>query len=183
MTCNPRDAFIKQQVRSDYCAVYASATLLSLCGRRTTKSSALRIFGVRRRSWTVPNRDAVKAALESIVGESNVALTTRKFDSIENVAVFCNGALLRTPALLMTAFCRHSEYGVTAQHAFVVTKASSGGIGIIDSLGRRPATDDVFNAWIHLPRTSTRRFVVVEGASWSMDIKSPISVFKICGIT
>jgi hypothetical protein len=121
----------------------------------------------------------VRLALEAVVGKPNVTVTTRKFGDVPRMAKHLHVVLRETPAVMVTALCRLIDYGVTAQHAFVVTTASKDGVGIVDSLGRRPATESAFNAWIHSQSSGDRRFATVDGARWTIDMESPLSIFRI----
>src|ERR1700704_6443896 len=92
--------FIRQSIPSDYCAVYATAIMLSLLGCPLSRSEALRLFAVGPRNWKGATNQNISAAiaraqpafsthwwLESIHGAWSSASDERKMGRCPNAGL------------------------------------------------------------------------------------------------
>lgn len=173
-----RGAFIKQQIRSNFCAVYSAAVTLSLWGIPTSKPVAMRIFGARRRGWRPPDHETLRQTLETVVGDIKVEVKKCRVHSVAALGSILQRRLESQPAVLVTANCELLRQRVVAHHAFVVTHASSQGVGIIDSLAKRPKVNAAFNAWIPSCQAAKRGLLHVEGSPWAIDSTHPIYILE-----
>lgn len=170
--------FLRQSLRSDYCAVYASGMLLSLLGVATDRRQARQLFGVRPGHWRGSTHRQIRQVLCDRV--PGVAFHWRH--SRRGRDGVCD--LLRTAAAagqpaLVTAYCRHPRLQASCGHAFLLTGARMDTVLLLDPLGRPPAAGERFNACLDAaPRAGAAdaALLEVDGVAWSIDSSRRVSV-------
>jgi hypothetical protein len=169
----PENFFIRQNIRSDYCAVYATAMFLSLAGHPISRSKALELFAVRSRTWVGATHDEMCAAIAKI--NPSLALgwsctqptTTRGFFRVAKDS-------WRGYPTLVTAHCVHSRYGVSDWHAFVLVAVSTDTVAILDPLSRPPSAGCISNAEVRIACEHPSRRLHVTGAGWEIDLNHAV---------
>lgn len=138
--------FIRQSIRSDYCAVYATAMYLTLLGCETDRRQALLLFGAKRGTpWPGASHSDMLAVIRCCLPDYNG--NWRKIPrSASAIRRTFQGIAARGSPALITAYCRHRTSGVECGHAFLVTGFQDGRFLLLDPLGLPPLVGDLHNA-------------------------------------
>lgn len=164
------EGFFRQSVRSDYCAVYATGSLLALHDVHLSRTQLLRRFGCdTRTTW----RGAAPLQIASVVEMELQGARCRA----ERVSL---RRLRRTSKPLLVAavgrLCRNTP--LRCWHAFVVLSNRRGVLKLIDPLAAPPSTLLAGNARIRLGDRSPA-WLHVDGAPWEISTRHTLWAFPI----
>lgn len=167
--------FLRQSLRSDYCAVYASGMLLSLLGVVTDRQRARQLFGVRPGGWRGSSHRQIRQVLcDGVPGAAFHWRHSRP--GREGICALLRTAAAAGPPALVTAYCRHPRLEVSCGHAFLLTGARAGTLLLLDPLGRPPAAGERFNACLDTAARADPDLLAVDGVAWSIDAARRVSV-------
>lgn len=165
----PALPFIRQSIRSDYCAVYATAMFLSLLGCPTSRKQALRMFGARRgMTWPGASQaDILTVIRQRLPGFS--ARWRRSAGSSSGLLRAFERAAGRGLPALVAAQCRHRSSGVECGHAFLLTGSSGGRLLLLDPLCRPPAEGEQHNANLRVDHLKDEQVLwTIEHSAWDL---------------
>lgn len=161
--------FIRQSIRSDYCAVYATAMYLSLLGCQTDRRQALHLFGAKRGApWRGATHIDMLAVIRRCLPDYN-ARWLRTARSSSAVRRSFQAIAARGSPALVTAYCRHRSSGVECGHAFLVTGFQEDRFLLLDPLGRPPSKADQYNtSTVAKSARDGLDLWPVEGSAWDL---------------
>jgi hypothetical protein len=171
------ELFIRQDIRSDYCAVYATGMCLSLAGMPTSRKDARELFGARAH-WPGASHSQIRLAVQRRHPDFNGRWRHLKASSGREVYRALELAVGAGSPVLVTAYCRHRALRITCGHAFVATQLTGAGIGVLDSLSGKPGGRACHNAII-VDGNVTSRWVRVVGAPWDISVLHPVSFLRV----
>jgi hypothetical protein len=171
--------FIRQSIRSDYCAVYSTAMYMSLVGRATGRVEALRMFGARPGAWTGARHVQIRQILEAYVPHLRTRWRHISAPTCAKVVKgFLRAASTGMPALV-TAYCLHRRYGLTCGHTFLITGATDRAVLILDSLCMHPSEGNSYNARISVSvEDSDGDVLPVLDSPWDLVLTNEISILQ-----
>lgn len=175
--------FIRQSIRSDYCAVHSTAMALTLAGHVTSRRESLRLFSAGTR-WTGASHASIAEAIfrrtgqvgrwrHGPSGDSQVLLTW----------LHKTAAALKGCPAVVTAYCQHRTLNLVCGHSFVLVGLTSTHIQLLDPLGRRPADNTSMNIFLALAQRPEAGLLTATGAVWDLCASSQVSVLKVEKIT
>jgi hypothetical protein len=169
--------FLRQNVRSNYCAPYATAMFLSLVGREMDRAEALRSFSVRRKGWS----GATHEEMAQVVGCAVPGIRTRwrhlKAANVENLISHLKRSSSGRP-VLVTARCELLRHGVADWHTFVVIEADDKSATLLDPLGRCPESLEHGNAVLRVIDGRLRTDASSSDAQWAIDLDNRVSAMR-----
>lgn len=171
--------FLRQSIRSDYCAVYAAATLAGLCGTVIDRQQALRSFGVRAGAWSGAPDLQVARVVEGWLPGARAVWHHRRVRSIQQL-LECVSQLVPCGTYgLLAAMCRHTRHQVEADHAVVIVQARPKSLLLIDPLSSPPRPSCISNARVSATSTQFGDRIVVDGAAWSFVTSRELRVMSL----
>jgi hypothetical protein len=159
--------FLRQHLRSDYCAVYATGMAMSLAGRATDRASARALFEVRGGQWSGANHAMISGAIRKALGASTGRWRHSRACTAVGLWKFLRSSSGRAYPIIATAYCRHRKLGLECGHAFVLVAADDDRVLAVDPLSCRPAQGLVHNIQIDRPSRGDL-LLRVRGSSWDL---------------
>ena len=171
--------FLRQSIRSDYCAVYAAATLAGLCGAVIDRKQALRSFGVRAGAWSGAPDLQVAQVLEGWLPGARAVWHHRRVRSIQQL-LDCVSQLVPSGTYgLLAAMCRHTRHQVEADHAVVIVQAQPSSLRLIDPLSCPPRPSCISNAHVSTTSPQFGDRIAVDGAAWSFVTSQELRIMSL----
>lgn len=172
--------FIRQSIRSDYCAIYSVGMCLTIAGHPTNRQQAMAMFDARRGKWA----GASQAQIRNVLAARIVDLRSKwqRFSSTNQNSI--HGALRRAlrpgRMALVTAYCKHRTLGITCGHVFLATGIrSDGSIEILDPLCKKPKTGTLWNASIPPACLEDGDLLLVRDSPWDICLKHQVSILRV----
>jgi hypothetical protein len=172
-----RLAFLRQSVRSNYCAPYTCAMLLAFYGYRFSRVEALRLFGLERRvaHWRGASHTDVLHAILRAAPDLHPHWQHHRRLGFEGFRDVMSNALLRSAVVLATAVGVYGRERYCAKHAFLVTGVARGRVQILDPLGKPPSSRQPSNAYIS-DQPNAFGLHRVRGSPWDIDLAGRVSL-------
>lgn len=166
--------FIRQSIRSDYCAVYATGMALSLAGFETSRQRALSLFRAGR-GWQGAAHTDIDAAINRATGREGLAWcsTFGALDGRNTLLWLGRQAKLAGGPIIVTASCRLVRHNVVCGHAFLVVGCEEGRLQLLDPLTREPKAGERHNLEMTDAGCSDLTVRAV-GCLWEMLTKQPV---------
>ena len=166
--------FIRQSIRSNNCAPYATATFLGLLGRVMNRTAALSAFGVRRRGWSGASHEDMSRVVEAAIpGVKTKWLHLRARKPCTVLAKLANATAVHP--LLVTARCLHLRHDVADWHAFVVVDAIAERATLLDPLAPHPVGDRAGNSTLFSANGTLTAESPGTAGRWSIDLDFRVS--------
>lgn len=171
--------FLKQSISSDYCAVYATGMLLSLMGVATTKTEAMRLFGVHPQTWTGSTQRQIHDVVSSAIPSVNAHWRRKRPQTSTSFVDMARRSMSAGAPCLVTARCKHRRLGLTCGHVFLITGADRNEVRILDPLGPKPPNGTKFNAVVLRGSDAVGCLVRPQMLAWEIDLKTSLSVLEL----
>jgi hypothetical protein len=166
--------FVRQDIRSDDCAICAITMLLAKCGIPASRSTVSEWFACEYGDRAGVTHADIKAAVAAYMPGRHVSWHHKRFKTNTGLMRFATMSLGSKPAVLMTGHCVYRAPRLRSQHAFLLLGTAPEGLSIIDPLGNRPRKRSGSNALVS-GTFATSRELEVRGAPWTLNLAQPVS--------
>jgi len=171
--------FIRQTIRSDYCAVHSTAMALTLAGHPTSRLEGLRLFEAGRR-WTGASHASISRAILRRTGRLGRWRHGPSGNELELLPWLQRmAAALKGSPAVVTAYCQHRTLDLICGHSFVLVGLTPTHVELLDPLGKRPAAGQSTNVLLSLAQQPNDGLLATTGAVWDLRVDQKISVLKI----
>lgn len=170
--------FLGQSLRSDYCAIYATAMALTLAGHPTNRRQAFKLFKAGP-GWSGASHAEISSVLRRRMRSFRRRWRHSLCDNPVSAAATLYAAAVGDEPLLVTAYCRHRSLDLVCGHAFLVVGCDDGGLWLLDSLSRRPTDGAKTNARILLEQSLDGSLLRIDGSPWDVCVDKPFSTISV----
>lgn len=168
--------FLRQSKRSNYCGIYSTGMLFSLLGYPTTRSEALRLFGLRDTNpdynGTTHHRmgNVVATRLEAPDWRWRYYRQFYFRSVVRSILTHFNNT--RQPTLI--SFGAIHKNGLwRCRHTAVVVGATDESIDLLDPLGTPPTAGNPANVYLRVKRS-----IFVVGNSYTVQAEAEVGVLQ-----
>lgn len=168
--------FIRQSIRSDFCAPYATAAFLGLHGVDVNRRQVQRQFKVRRLGWAGATHEEMAEVVQTSLPIAKIGWRHIAPSNGEMVLPTLRRWASKAP-LLVTARCRQLRHGVADWHTFVILQGTWP-LELVDPLGPPPAGASTANSMLFRTGPTLLTLCSADAARWALD-----PMFRISALT
>ena len=172
--------FIRQSLRSDYCAVYSVGMCLTIAGHPTNRKEALLMFGAQPGKWNGASQAQIRSVLAARIVNLSGKWQRLASANREGVHRALRRSLNADCTAVVTAYCKHRALGITCGHVFLATGiGSDGSIELLDPLCKRPKAGTLRNASIPRESMEESELMLVLDSPWDICLNRQVSILRV----
>ena len=168
--------FLRQSLRSDYCAIYATAMALSLLDSPVGRRAALRMFRAAPGEWYGASHMLISKVVQDRLGRPSPSWHSVPASSSKRICDALARAVKSGRPSIVTAYCIHRRLQLRCGHAFVLMDRTSSAFRFMDPLSPAPSHGAKHNATLNACRQGHEGKLRIDGAPWDLVISQTVSV-------